>query len=119
MQHHGLENFFDEVITNPAEFRSDGLLKLERRVLASAPQQHGCKIGCSPNMCKGALCDVQSRLSRRCATVSPADAESYRIRTGDELDAFVARHGGWDSFDRVIYVGDGGNDFCPLLRMRS
>lgn len=53
-------------------------------------EQHGCKVGCSANMCKGA-----------------------------ELDAFMQRHGGWDAFDRVVYVGDGGNDFCPLLRLRK
>lgn len=30
----------------------------------------------------------------------------------------MTRHGGWDSYDRVIYVGDGGNDYCPVLRLR-
>lgn len=35
---------------------------------------------------------------------------------GEELDAFLARHP--TTFDRVIYVGDGSNDFCPILRMR-
>lgn len=35
---------------------------------------------------------------------------------GDELDAFIQENG---PFDRVIYVGDGGNDFCPILRMRQ
>jgi pyridoxal phosphate phosphatase PHOSPHO2 len=31
----------------------------------------------------------------------------------------MTRHGGWEAFDRVVYVGDGGNDFCPLLRLRT
>jgi pyridoxal phosphate phosphatase PHOSPHO2 len=31
----------------------------------------------------------------------------------------MERHGGWESFARVMYVGDGGNDFCPLLRLRE
>lgn len=26
---------------------------------------------------------------------------------------------GWNQWDKVVYVGDGGNDFCPLLRLRS
>ncbi|KAF7792343.1 hypothetical protein EIP86_003379 [Pleurotus ostreatoroseus] len=82
----GLENLFDEIITNPAEWEASGLLHLRRRVDPSGPQ-HKCKVGCAPNMCKG-----------------------------DELDAFLARH---DPFDRVIYVGDGGNDFCPIIRLRS
>lgn len=38
---------------------------------------------------------------------------------GKELDEFMTRHGGWEAFDRVVYVGDGGNDFCPLLRLRT
>ena len=29
----------------------------------------------------------------------------------------MARHGGRSSYDRLIYLGDGGNDFCPVLRM--
>ncbi|KAF7321698.1 hypothetical protein MKEN_00691200 [Mycena kentingensis (nom. inval.)] len=36
---------------------------------------------------------------------------------GDELEAFFARH--LPVYDRVVYVGDGSNDFCPALRMRS
>ncbi|GBE80684.1 phosphatase phospho-type [Sparassis latifolia] len=36
---------------------------------------------------------------------------------GEELEAFLARHR--PDFDRVIYVGDGSNDFCPILRLRS
>ncbi|KAF8919834.1 phosphatase phospho-type [Mucidula mucida] len=35
---------------------------------------------------------------------------------GAELDAFLKRHG---EYDQVIYVGDGSNDFCPVLRLRS
>jgi pyridoxal phosphate phosphatase PHOSPHO2 len=34
---------------------------------------------------------------------------------GEELEAFLARN---EPFDRVIYVGDGTNDFCPILRLR-
>ncbi|KAF9469933.1 phosphatase phospho-type [Collybia nuda] len=36
---------------------------------------------------------------------------------GAELDAFLARH--LPDYDRIIYVGDGTNDFCPILRLRS
>lgn len=38
---------------------------------------------------------------------------------GDELDTWVANHGGKDGWERIVYVGDGGNDFCPLIRMRQ
>jgi len=36
---------------------------------------------------------------------------------GEELEAFLARH--QPEFDRIIYVGDGKNDYCPALRLRS
>ncbi len=35
------------------------------------------------------------------------------------MEAFFSKHGGLDKFEKVVYIGDGGNDFCPLLRMRS
>ncbi|KAM0748956.1 hypothetical protein T439DRAFT_364472 [Meredithblackwellia eburnea MCA 4105] len=89
LAHHGLSDQFVEIITNPAEFKPNGLLHLQRRVDPNG-EQHGCKIGCSANMCKG-----------------------------KELEEFMQRHGGWEAFERVVYVGDGGNDFCPLLRLRS
>jgi hypothetical protein len=38
------------------------------------------------------------------------------IYAGSELDAFLERHG--VNYDRIIYVGDGSNDFCPALRLR-
>ncbi|THV02424.1 hypothetical protein K435DRAFT_963148 [Dendrothele bispora CBS 962.96] len=82
----GLENLFDEIITNPAEWEDSGLLKLHRRVDPNGPQ-HTCKVGCSPNMCKG-----------------------------EELTAFLGRH---PEYDRVVYIGDGSNDFCPVIRLRS
>jgi len=48
----GLSTLFEEIITNPAEWDPSGLLKLRRRVDPNGPQ-HTCKVGCSPNMCKG------------------------------------------------------------------
>jgi len=83
----GLSTLFEEIVTNPAEWDPSGLLKLRRKVDPSGPQ-HACKVGCSPNMCKG-----------------------------QELDAFLERHK--PEFDRVIYVGDGSNDYCPVIRLRS
>lgn len=105
-----MENFFEEIITNPAEFLDSGLLQLKRRVDPSG-EQHGCKVGCSANMCKGELFCIG--IFSKIMLISSAS------RTGEELDAFMARNGGWESWDRVVYVGDGGNDFCPLLRLRA
>src|ERR1700728_4276205 len=52
LQSKGLSTLFEEIVTNPAEWDPSGLLKLRRRVDANGPQ-HTCKVGCSPNMCKG------------------------------------------------------------------
>ncbi|PKI83483.1 hypothetical protein MVES_002417 [Malassezia vespertilionis] len=49
--------------------------------------QHSCKVGCSANMCKG-----------------------------DELDAYRKRNAD-RGYQRIVYVGDGGNDYCPILRL--
>lgn len=38
------------------------------------------------------------------------------VASGEELEAFLARH--QPDFDRVIYVGDGKNDYCPVVRLR-
>ena len=35
---------------------------------------------------------------------------------GEEFEAFLERH--QPGFDQIIYVGDGGNDYCPILRFR-
>jgi hypothetical protein len=64
-----MSDFFEEVITNPAEWDDSGLLKLRRRTDPSGPQ-HQCKIGCSPNMCKGLYTSyvtaLNERLTRTC-----------------------------------------------------
>ncbi|KAF8160790.1 phosphatase phospho-type [Crassisporium funariophilum] len=76
----GLQNLFEEIITNPAEWENSGLLNLRRRVDPSGPQ-HTCEVGC------------------------------------EELEAFLKRQG--VKYDRIVYVGDGSNDFCPILRLTS
>jgi pyridoxal phosphate phosphatase PHOSPHO2 len=66
-------------------------LHVGRRLPADGPQ-HSCKVGCLVNMCKG-----------------------------DELDGYLAAQSssGSREVERIIYIGDGENDFCPLLRMRE
>ncbi|KAG8970345.1 hypothetical protein FRC03_009618 [Tulasnella sp. 419] len=36
---------------------------------------------------------------------------------GEELTAYLERKG--TKFDRIVYIGDGSNDFCPILRLSS
>ncbi|KAG8720334.1 hypothetical protein FRC08_000562 [Ceratobasidium sp. 394] len=84
LEHNGLGDLFAEVVTNKAEWHGDRL-DIRRHIPPDGPQ-HDCKIGCSPNLCKGT-----------------------------ELTAFLERCG--QTFDRVMYVGDGSNDFCPSIRL--
>jgi len=35
---------------------------------------------------------------------------------GEELEAFLNDK---EPFEKVIYIGDGSNDFCPILRLRE
>jgi len=104
VQHQGLTEIFDEIITNPATWTDDGLLKIRRRIDPDGPQ-HNCTAGCSPNMCKGSVSAIKRT----------APDPTKLLYAGQELEAFIARTG--RKFDRVIYVGDGSNDFCPILRM--
>jgi pyridoxal phosphate phosphatase PHOSPHO2 len=101
----GLSTLFDEVITNPAEWDSSGLLKLRRRVDPEGPQ-HNCLVGCQPNMCKGWT---------QYSITSDLDNTNFPF-AGEELTAYLQRKG--VEFDRIVYVGDGNNDFCPVLRLR-
>ncbi|KAI7963038.1 hypothetical protein MJO28_001132 [Puccinia striiformis f. sp. tritici] len=90
LQHHGLlERFGDAVITNPARWDPEdpNRLLLHRRV-DPKDIQHGCTVGCSANMCKAA-----------------------------ELIAYLDRTKEVKSFDRIAYVGDGDNDYCPISRV--
>lgn len=64
-------------------------LRVTRRLPPDGPQHH-CTLDCSANMCKG-----------------------------EELDAWVNAHGGRGAFDRIVYVGDGHNDFCPITRLEA
>ena len=95
LAHHRLDAppLFREIVTNPAHFEPSGLLRLRRRIAPDGPQ-HTCDVGCSANMCKG----------------------TPRTDPGDELDAYRARHAD-RGYERVVYVGDGGNDFCPVRRL--
>jgi Putative Phosphatase len=86
MKDKGLDQLFDRITTNPATWREDGLLVVRRRVDPEG-EQHSCKVGCSPNMCKG-----------------------------EELSAFLKEHG---EYEKVVYIGDGSNDFCPVVRLRE
>ncbi|KAJ9111438.1 hypothetical protein QFC19_001207 [Naganishia cerealis] len=93
LKEHGLESLFHTILTNPAHWSEEdrNCLLVGRRIPADSPNQHTCQVGCLVNMCKG-----------------------------DELESWLQKNGKkMDDFEKIVYIGDGGNDFCPLLRMRA
>lgn len=40
----------------------------------------------------------------------------FSIYPGAELEAFLKDK---EPFDRIFYVGDGSNDYCPIIRLRE
>ncbi|KAG9316221.1 phosphatase phospho-type [Chiua virens] len=92
LEHQDLLDCFDTIITNHAAF-SDPVhpnrLVLHRRVGPTDPP-HNCLVGCELNMCKG-----------------------------QELERYIdAKRQSGTTFDSVVYIGDGSNDFCAVLRLR-
>ena len=69
-------------------------------------------------MCKGASTAAPSCSSLR-SVCGTDELEHALVPAGAELEAWMERNGGWDSFDKVVYVGDGSNDLCPVLHLRE
>ncbi|GAB5591741.1 hypothetical protein Unana1_06641 [Umbelopsis nana] len=86
LKSHGVRQYVDKIVTNPAKFDDDGKLIINRLIPKNAPP-HGCGNGCSLNICKGL-----------------------------ELTKFLEEHG---PFQRIMYVGDGRNDYCPITHLQG
>ncbi|KAF9578796.1 hypothetical protein BGW38_005239, partial [Lunasporangiospora selenospora] len=90
LKHYGIRDLFSAIITNPAFFDDQDRLQIHRHIPADGPP-HGCPLGiCSLNICKGQEMD-KLLLSPTGSPVAPK---------------------------RILYVGDGRNDYCPGLRLR-
>lgn len=89
LEQNGLTGLVDEIHTNTSPM-VEGVLRVEPYTPKGTP--HNCDL-CSLNQCKGAILDgLVAKL----------------LKQGNaEEEAEV----------RIIYVGDGGNDFCPGTRM--
>ncbi|XP_074269441.1 thiamine phosphate phosphatase-like protein isoform X1 [Silene latifolia] len=84
LKHHGLLDFFTEIVTNPT-YIDDGRLKiLPYHDFRLSP--HGCSL-CPSNMCKGMILE--------------------------RIQADSKEHGK----TKFIYLGDGGGDYCPTLKL--
>lgn len=77
LRHYKLADIVQRVVTNPAEFDSQGRLHVQHC------HQHSCCM-CPQNLCKGHFLD-QFRAAKK--------------------------------YDKVVYIGDGGGDVCPSLRL--
>ncbi|KAG0198369.1 hypothetical protein BGX28_008203 [Mortierella sp. GBA30] len=100
LQHYGIKNLFSAIITNPAFWDSQDRLHIKRLIPADAPS-HGCPLGvCSLNICKGQEID---KLLLQLKT------DTTYLTSTTEIAASP----------RMIYVGDGRNDYCPALRMQN
>ncbi|KAF9968847.1 hypothetical protein BGZ70_003585 [Mortierella alpina] len=104
LQHYGIKQLFSAVITNPAFWDSQDRLHIQRLIPADAPP-HGCPLGiCSLNICKGQEIDKLQKQLRQQNSANKAD--------GSTAENFAPSQ-------RMLYVGDGRNDYCPALRMQS
>ncbi|KAF9556934.1 hypothetical protein EC968_007874 [Mortierella alpina] len=104
LQHYGIRHLFSAVITNPAFWDSQDRLHIQRLIPTDAPP-HGCPLGiCSLNICKGQEIDKLLKQLQQQQIANNAD-----ISTAEGLAPA----------QRMLYVGDGRNDYCPALRMQS
>ncbi|KAF9995716.1 hypothetical protein BGZ80_007443, partial [Entomortierella chlamydospora] len=101
IQHYKIRHLFSAVITNPGFWDENDRLHVQRLIPADAPP-HNCPTRlCSLNICKGQEVDkLLENLVRRDS-----------LQTGDAIEARTTT--------KMIYVGDGQNDYCPALRMQS
>ncbi|KAH0901322.1 hypothetical protein HID58_040825 [Brassica napus] len=94
LEQHDLLDCFSDIYTNPTSVDEIGKLRISPYhgggAAASTPP-HSCNL-CPPNLCKGLVMD-----HIRASSSSPKD----QILT------------------RFIYLGDGGGDFCPTLKLRE
>ncbi|KAF9104921.1 hypothetical protein BGX29_000978 [Mortierella sp. GBA35] len=104
LEHYGIRNLFSAIITNPAYWDARDRLHIQRLIPADGPP-HGCTTGgCSLNICKG----------------QEVDKLLLQLHNTPERKGDVAEPSGKAvSPIKMIYVGDGRNDYCPALRMKT
>lgn len=89
LKHLDIRECFSEINTNPAYVDDGGRV----RILPYhdfGTVPHGCNNPCPPNMCKGQIVE--------------------------RIQASLAKEG---KKERIIYLGDGTGDFCPVLKLKG
>jgi len=96
----GLKDCFVKVYSNIGHFDDNGRLHIKYYHQSS----HGCSSPCPKNLCKGVVLD------------EILEKEGMRRRSGARREEKSYGGGGER---RVVYIGDGGNDVCPAMRLDS
>ncbi|XP_018470717.1 thiamine phosphate phosphatase-like protein isoform X2 [Raphanus sativus] len=90
LEQHDLLDCFSDIYTNPTSVDEHGKLRILPYHGAASTPPHTCNL-CPPNLCKGLVMD--------------------HIRASSSPDDQI--------LTRFIYLGDGGGDFCPTLKLRE
>ncbi|KAF9351681.1 hypothetical protein BGX26_010360 [Mortierella sp. AD094] len=102
LEHYKIRHLFSAIITNPAFWDADDRLHIQRLIPVDAPP-HGCPTRmCGLNICKGQEVDKLLENFGRRGSLQTGDGDVIEARTTAKM----------------IYVGDGQNDYCPALRMK-
>ncbi|KAI8051117.1 phosphatase phospho-type [Syncephalis plumigaleata] len=112
----GLDTIFSQVITNQSQWTSEGQLRVERYV--PAHEEHGCLRRIIRH--RAAIMDDDNDVTittgtttRSNVTVEMRPCCTVNICKGKEIRRLRAE------YDRVVYLGDGQNDFCPGCELTS
>jgi pyridoxal phosphate phosphatase PHOSPHO2 len=101
----GLDTIFSQVITNRSQWTSEGRLQVERYV--PAHEKHGCLRTVVKHRVASIDDDNDGITTTTSTTVEMRPCCTINICKGKEIRRLRA------NYDRVIYLGDGQNDFCP------
>ncbi|KAK9102175.1 hypothetical protein Sjap_019429 [Stephania japonica] len=89
LKHHGLLDCFSEINTNPSVIDEQGRLRIFPCHVLASSSCISNLDSCPPNMCKGRIIE--------------------RIKANAEEG----------NNKRIIYLGDGKGDYCPMLRLKK
>jgi len=117
LEHNQLSHCFDEIITNPVELRAE-----EPSVFRIVPlfqphhEPHNCVNKCPPNMCKGLV--LKHLLAGRKFSVSLLKSNPTTSTSASSASMSPSSPEETCIYDQVVYIGDGGNDYCPSTLLR-
>lgn len=94
LEQHGVQHLFTEVVTNRGHWDQDRRLCVEGYIREGVDAPHGCETTSSKTGKKS------------CAP---------NLCKGKEIRRMMKEK----KYERVVYIGDGANDFCPACELSS